>query len=121
MSSLHKQQGLSLLGVAVLLFLVVFFGLLIVKMSGSYFDHFTLDKMVQTSLQDQTPGRFDEVAFKDRLQKNTDINNITLDLRNDIKVDRRRNPNVVILEYKRQVHIVANVDVIMSFYKEYEL
>lgn len=121
MVALRNQQGMSLLGVAVLLFLVIFFGLLIVKMSGSYFDHFTLNKMIETSLQDQTPGRFDEAAFRDRLQKNTDINNITLDMRNDIKIDRRRNPNVVILEYQRQVHLVANVDVIMSFYEEYEL
>lgn len=121
MKSLARQQGLSLIGVAVLVFLVVFFGLLIVKMSGSYMDHMTFDKMIETSLEGQSASRFSEAEFKDRLRKNMQINNIDLDLKTALKVDKRKKPLTVILDYEKRVHLFANVDVIMMFHEEYEL
>ncbi|MEJ2045066.1 MAG: hypothetical protein P8X89_17510 [Reinekea sp.] len=53
MTSPHKQAGISLIGMGILVFLIVFFGLLIVKMSGAYYDQFTLNKMIHVALDDQ--------------------------------------------------------------------
>ncbi len=121
MKSLRRQQGLSLIGLALLAFFVVFFGLLTVKMSGRYFDHFTLDKMIKTSLEGQTSSRFSEIDFKDRLRKNMSINQISLDVNKDLKIDKRTNPITIILEYEKRVHLFGNVDVVMMFHEDYEL
>jgi hypothetical protein len=121
MKSLRRQQGLSLIGVALLAFLVIFFGLLTVKMSGRYYDHYTLDKMIKTSLEGQTSSRFSEIDFKDRLQKNMSINQISLDLKNDLKIDKRKDPITIVLEYEKRVHLFGNVDVVMMFHEDYEL
>ena len=121
MKSLRQQQGLSLIGVALLVFLIVFFGLLTVKMSGRYFDHYTVDKMIKTSLEGQTSGRFSEVDFKDRLTKNMSINQISLNMKTDLKIDKRKSPIQIVLDYEKRVHLFANVDVVMMFHEEYEL
>ncbi|MEJ2074904.1 MAG: hypothetical protein P8X79_15730 [Reinekea sp.] len=93
MTSPHKQAGISLIGMGILVFLIVFFGLLIVKMSGAYYDQFTLNKMIHVALDDQTAGNFSKVEFDDRMRKNMDMN----------------------------VHLFFNVDVVMVFKHEYEL
>ncbi len=121
MKSLRKQQGLSLIGVAILAFLIIFFGLITVKMSGKYFDHYTLNKMIETSLEGQTSSRFSETEFKDRLSKNLGINQIQMNLKEDLKVDKRKNPIKIVLDYEKRVHLFANVDVVMMFHEEYEL
>lgn len=121
MKSLKRQRGLSLLGVGLLVFLIVFFGLLIVKMSGTYMDHFTLTKMIETSLEGQSASRFSQTDFQDRLKKNMEINQISINLKEALKINARQNPMNIVLEYEKRVHLFANVDVVMTFYEEYEL
>ncbi|EAR10332.1 DUF4845 domain-containing protein [Reinekea blandensis] len=121
MKSLHRQKGLSLIGVGLLAFLVIFFGLLIIKMSGTYYDHYTLDQMIKTSLEGQTASRFSASEFEDRLRKNMDINQIQLDLDDALTVNRRTDPMQIVLDYEHRVHLFANVDVVMMFHEEYEL
>lgn len=121
MKSLKNQRGMSLLGVALLAFLVIFFGLLTVKMSGTYADHFTLKKMIENSLSGQTAERFSASEVIDRLEKNMSINQINLDIDEILTISKRKNPVEIILDYEKRVHLFANVDVVMTFYEEYEL
>lgn len=121
MKSLQRQQGMSILGVALLAFLVIFFGLLTVKMSGTYGDHFTLNKMIQNSLEGQTLERFSASEVKDRLQKNMSINQISMDIDEILTINKRKNPVEITLDYEKRVHLFANVDVVMIFHEEYEL
>lgn len=121
MNSMKRQQGLSLIGLAGLLFLIVFFGTLTVKMSGSYFDHMSINKMIENSLQGQTASRFSETELRDRLEKNMQINQVQMDLKDALKVNKRSNPIKITLEYENRVHLFYNVDVVMMFKEEYEL
>ncbi len=121
MKSLNRQKGISLIGLGLLVFLIVFFGLLIVKMSGSYFDQFTIDKMIQTALDEQRVSNFSKIDFDDRMRKNLDINNLSFDAKKNIKYEKRSNPPKLVLDYEKRVHLFANVDVVMIFNKEYEL
>jgi hypothetical protein len=121
MTGFQKQQGLSVLGVLLLAFLVIFFGLLAVKLSGPYYDHMTLNKMIKTSLSDFSASRFDEAQFKDRLQKNMSINNFRIDLKKELIINKRKQPVEITLDYEKRVHLFANVDVVLSFKENYEL
>ncbi len=121
MKSLHRQKGLSLIGVAILAFLIIFFGLLIVKLSGSYFDHMSLNKMIKNSLSTQTSSRFDQADFTDRLKKNMQINNINFDIKKSLTYDKGHKPALLVLDYEKRVHLFYNVDVVMSFHEDYEL
>jgi hypothetical protein len=121
MKSLHRQRGMSLFGVVFLTALVLFSGLLIVKMSGVYFDHYTLSKTIRTALAGQTANDFSESEFVDRVAKNMQINGIRIDLKKELTYDKRQSPPVVVLNYEKRKHLFLNVDVVMSFHQEYEL
>jgi hypothetical protein len=121
MNSLNRQKGMSLIGVFILAFMVIFFGLLTVKMSGSYMDHFTLTKMIETSLEGQTASRFSAIDFQDRLEKNMNINQVDLNLKESLTISKRKSPIEIVLSYEKRVHLFANVDVVMIFHEEYEL
>lgn len=121
MKSLKRQQGMSLIGVALLAFLIIFFGTLIVKMSGSYMDNYTIDKTIEANLEIQMSGRFDYSEFVTRLDKTLNINNVSFDTKESLTYSQKSSPAKVILSYEERVHLFFNVDVIMSFNKEYEL
>jgi hypothetical protein len=121
MTSPHKQAGISLIGMGILVFLIVFFGLLIVKMSGAYYDQFTLNKMIHVALDDQTAGNFSKVEFDDRMRKNMDMNNLNFDVKKIFSYEKRTNPPRLVLDYEKRVHLFFNVDVVMVFKHEYEL
>ena len=121
MKSLHRQRGMALGGVVFLTVLVVFTGLLFVKMSGHYFDHFTMKKMIRTSLEDQTASRFSESDFVARLSKNLEMNGINIDLKNNFTYDKRKSPPLLVIDYEKREHLFLNIDVVMSFHQEYEL
>lgn len=69
MRSLQRQRGISLIGIALFAFLIIFFGLLIVKMSGTYFDHISLNKMIENGVAEQSASRFEFEDFQDPPQK----------------------------------------------------
>lgn len=116
-----RERGMSLWTMAFLLFLVVFFGLLAIKLSGPYYDQFTLDKMITRATQEMAGSEFSRSEFQDRLNKNLNINNINLDPRDIVSFDTRSSDPKVILEYEKRIHIIANVDVVLSFHEEYGL
>lgn len=121
MRSLHRQKGISLIGIAVLAFLIIFFGLLIVKMSGSYFDHISVNKMIENGVAEQGNNRFEFNEFQDRLRRNMDINQVDFDIKKALTYDKRSKPAKLVLDYEKRVHLFYNVDVVMSFNEEYEL
>lgn len=116
-----REQGMTILTMALLLFLVIFFGTLIIKLSGPYYDQFTIDQMISRTVQDINGDGAFESEFRDRMSKNLSINNIELDLRKDLTFDLRSNEPKVILDYEKRVHIAANIDVVLTFYEEYGL
>ncbi|GGX69842.1 DUF4845 domain-containing protein [Saccharospirillum salsuginis] len=116
-----RERGMSLWSLAFLLFLVVFFGLLVVKLAGPYYDQFTLDQMIDRAVTDMAGSEFSESEFRDRLNKNLNINNIELDLRKDLSFETRSNDPKVVLDYEKRIHIFGNVDVVLSFHEEYGL
>jgi len=121
MKSLHRQRGIALGGVVFLTALVVFSGLLFVKMSGHYFDQYTLKKMIQGSLEGQSASRFSESEFLARLSKNMQMNGINIDLDQDFTYDKQQSPPILVLDYEKREHLFLNIDVVMSFHQEYEL
>lgn len=116
-----RERGMSLWSLAFLLFLVVFFGLLTVKLAGPYYDQFTLDQMIKRAAQEMAGTEFSESEFRERINKNLNINNIELDTRKALSVETRSNDPKVVLDYEKRIHIFGNVDVVLSFHEEYGL
>lgn len=116
-----RESGLTLFALVLILFLVVFFGTLVVKLSGPYWDQFTLDSTLTTMAEDMGGTDFLDSEFEERLRRNLNINNIDLDAEEIIRIDRRSSNPRVILDYEKRIALFGNVDVVLSFHEEYGL
>jgi len=117
----RREQGMTILAMAILLFMVIFFGTLIIKLAGPYYDQFTIDQMISRTSLEVSGDNFSESEFRSRMSKNLSINNIELDMRRDLTFDLKANEPKVILDYEKRIHIAGNVDVVLTFNKEYGL
>jgi|GEM_PF-1119784 hypothetical protein len=115
------QQGFSVFAVIIVILLASFFGLLIVRMSPLYTDHWYVKNVVDEIAADTRSSSLNENDILDRMRKNLMINNVKFDVKNDFKIDQTVSPKKLILDYTKQVHIMANVDVVVSFHEEYTL
>lgn len=116
MQSLKRQNGMTAIGWLIVLALIGFFVLLTLRMLPSYLEYY---KVVSTldSLEKE-PGLESPAAIKKLIERRFDISYVESIQPEDVGI-KASGPNFrVIADYESRKHIFANVDVIMSFYKE---
>lgn len=116
MQSLKRQNGMTAIGWLIVLALIGFFVLLTLRMLPSYLEYY---KVVSTldSLEKE-PGLESPAAIKKLIERRFDISYVESIQPEDVVI-KASGPNFrVIADYESRKHIFANVDVIMSFYKE---
>lgn len=116
-----SQSGFSVFGVIIVILLASFFGLLIVRITPLYTDHWYVKNVVDEIAADTRSSDLNTSGILDRMRKNLMINNVKFDVKNDFKIDQTVTPNKLILDYTKQVHIISNVDVLVSFHEEFTL
>jgi Domain of unknown function (DUF4845) len=116
MQSLKRQNGMTAIGWLIVLVLIGFFVLLTLRMLPSYLEYY---KVVSTldSLQKETSLDSPD-AIRKLLDRRFNISYVESIEPKDVII-KAMGPNFrVIADYESRKHIFANVDVVMSFYKE---
>jgi hypothetical protein len=116
MQSLKRQIGMTAIGWLIVLALIGFFVLLTLRMLPSYLEYY---KVVSTleSLEKET-GLATPKDIRNLLERRFDISYVETIQPKEVGI-KAVGPNFkVIADYESRKHIFANVDVVMSFYKE---
>jgi hypothetical protein len=116
MQSLKRQNGMTAIGWLIVLALIGFFVLLTLRMLPSYLEYY---KVVSTldSLEHET-GLATPADIKRLIERRFDISYVETIQPKDVGI-KAVGPNFkVIADYESRKHLFANVDVVMSFYKE---
>ena len=116
MQTLKRQNGMTAIGWLIVLGLIGFFVLLTLRMLPSYLEYF---KVVSTldSLEKE-PGISSAGDIRKLIDRRFNISYVEVIQPGDVAI-KPVGPNFrVIADYEARKHIFANVDVIMSFYKE---
>jgi hypothetical protein len=116
MQSLKRQNGMTAIGWLIVLGLIGFFVLLTLRMLPSYLEYY---KIVSTldSLQHET-GLDSPAAIRRLIDRRFNISYVEVIQPKDVEIKPIGANFRVIADYESRKHIFANVDVIMSFYKE---
>lgn len=116
MQSLKRQNGMTAIGWLIVLALIGFFVLLTLRMLPSYLEYY---KVVSTLDSLQKEGTMSSPAEIRRLiDRRFNISYVEAIQPKDVII-KPVGPNYqVIADYESRKHIFANVDVVMSFYKE---
>jgi hypothetical protein len=116
MQSLKRQNGMTAIGWLIVLALIGFFVLLTLRMLPSYLEYY---KVVSTldSLEKES-GLNTPRDIRNLIERRFDISYVESIQPGDVGI-KATGPNFrVIADYESRKHIFANVDVVMSFYKE---
>jgi len=116
MQSLKRQNGMTAIGWLIVLALIGFFVLLTLRMLPSYLEYY---KVVSTldSLEHET-GLATPADIKRLLERRFDISYVETIQPKDVGIKPVGPDFKVIADYESRKHLFANVDVVMSFYKE---
>jgi hypothetical protein len=116
MQALKRQNGMTAIGWLIVLGLIGFFVLLTLRMVPSYLEYY---KIVSSLDSLKTEAGLDSpAAIRRLLDRRFNISYVDVIQPTDVII-KPVGPNFqVVADYESRKHIFANVDVVMSFYKE---
>jgi len=116
MQALKRQNGMTAIGWLIVLGLIGFFVLLTLRMVPSYLEYYKIVSSLD-SLTTET-GLDSPRTIRKLLDRRFNISYVEVIQPKDVII-KAVGPNFqVIADYEARKHIFANVDVVMSFYKE---
>lgn len=116
MQSLKRQNGMTAIGWLIVLGLIGFFVLLTLRMLPSYLEYYKIVSSLD-SLVNET-GLDSPAAIRRLLDRRFNISYVDVIQPTDVIIKPVGSNFQVIADYESRKHIFANVDVVMSFYKE---
>jgi Domain of unknown function (DUF4845) len=116
MQSLKRQNGMTAIGWLIVLGLIGFFVLLTLRMLPSYLEYYKIVSSLD-SLVNET-GLDSPAAIRRLLDRRFNISYVDVIQPTDVIIKPVGSNFQVIADYEARKHIFANVDVVMSFYKE---
>lgn len=122
MSLRKSQQGMSVLGVLILLALIAFLASAVFKMAPHYMDNMALEDMI-TSIETEKAADVHSVGdFYAHINKRLMVNNIRdFDLEKALKVRIENGEFLAHLKYEKREPLIENLDLVARFDKEFRV
>ena len=109
------QRGFSKFGLLMMLVLLVSgltFGL---KILPVYLDHNFVKGVAEDLIADGRAATLTQGEIREEIANGLRVNNVRDFNLNSVTLERENAEPVLVIEYERRVHLVANIDVIISF------
>jgi len=113
------QQGMTFLGIMVIISVAIFLGLLVLRLLPVYSDDFVVSKSL-----DILRGNGEDTTREENMKKfgrQLDMNNITRIKPNELTLEPRGSGFLVKLDYEVRVPIIYNVDAVVKFSHQREI
>jgi hypothetical protein len=111
----NRQQGITLMGLIVGAFVLVFAALLTMKLVPPYIEYFAIKKAL-TGIGNETQGRNASVGDIRRLFENRssvdDINSVKA---SDLEITKEGNGYLVTAAYRREIPLFGNIGIFIDY------
>ena len=114
-TSLHRQTGLTGIGLALVLGLIAFFVLLILKIGPIYMEHIKIKNSLTSLEEEESLPKKSKRQVKQMLMDRMNINSVTAITSDDISVYKEGKLITVQIAYEVTEHIMGNLDVLVYF------
>jgi hypothetical protein len=116
MNMKSKQAGLSPAGVLVFVVLIALVALVGIKLAPFYMDYSTVRTVFQDTAQSPEAQNLSLKRLQSLVSKRLLINSVRdFDIKESLYMDKSDAETVIGFEYEVREHIVANIDVILTF------
>lgn len=119
MQIVKKQQGMTMIGVIFVLFIIGFFGLLAIRLAPVYLSHYNVVQSIDALKRvDQSATKTGETGagnLKRRLINQLSINGVTSVTDKDIEIKSQKEAYEVRVVYDVKVKMFGNIDALIHF------
>lgn len=124
MQNIQAQRGASFFSWLVILVVIAFFASAAFKLIPHYMDNNALEKAILAVEEDKATGdKINTVGdFYSHISKSMQVNSIR-DLKMDdiLEVTQNNNDYLVHLKYEKRESLIKNIDLVVTFDKEYRV
>lgn len=119
MRTLKEQQGMTFLGYVIVLGIIGFFAMIVLKLVPIYLEY----QSVLTALNsvESQPATSSPASIRSSIQKNLDVNSVTVVNSRDFKVKRDKGTTRVHIAYNAETRFISNVYFLVKFDASVEL
>jgi hypothetical protein len=114
MKRFGKQQGMTFIGLLVVLALVAFFAYIGIRLTPVYLEYFSVDSSLKSLAKEESQG-LSANELKSRLMKRLEINNVARVNENDISVKSEARSKTVSVQYEVREPFYGNLSLLISF------
>jgi hypothetical protein len=114
-TSIKKQQGLSIIGLLIVLLMAGAIGFFGLKVGPTYMENWTLKKMMKDLQTDDAVIGKNPNTIQNVVLKRTRVNGVYNLTPKNLKIKRRGVYNVVTLDYTVAKKLAGNMEVVMTF------
>ena len=117
-----KQDGMTGIGIAVILGMIAFFALIAMRLFPIYMEHFSVTTHLENLATDaETKEKTNEEILK-RLKKSFQIDDVRNVKSEHVYIERNKDGGIVVaVEYEVRTSGIGNVDMIVKFSNEVEI
>lgn len=115
----NKQQGLSALGLLLVLAIGGFFLTIATRVGPLFLDNSFVNAALQ-SLENESVHTLTDRQIRRKLSDYFMVNNVRDVSVKDLVIERKKTSTIVRLDYERRINFLANVDVVVVFENTYD-
>jgi hypothetical protein len=108
-----KQRGVSLMGLIIGLFILVFVALFVMKVLPAYLEYATAKSTIEAIARD--PNANTPQAVRNAFEARSTIDNITSVKPADLDITKQGNQTVIGFAYRKEVPLFTNVGLYIDF------
>lgn len=112
---MHKQRGLSLIGILFWIILLVFFAILGFRLVPAYTEYFSVQKALKEMSRDSRLNSMNNAEIRDKFAKFANVDYITSVKPSDLDISHNNGQTVVGVQYEYRTKLFANISLVIDF------
>lgn len=113
-----RQNGMTAIGMAIILALIAFFALLALRLAPIYLENFSVSSHLKRLAAESGTKSLSDHEIYSTLEKRFQIDDVKNVNREHISIDRQGGAMVIDIDYEVRTPAVGNVDMVVSFKEE---
>lgn len=115
--SLRKQQGATLLGMAIVAGGIIFIAIIGMKMAPAYIEYMSVKKVLKAMSNDPNLNSMSTKEIRQSFEKRKSIDDISSVTKDDININKNEaGETVVSVDYQVQKPLMGNVTALLDFH-----
>jgi Tfp pilus assembly major pilin PilA len=115
--SLKKQQGATLLGMAIVAGGIIFIAIIGMKMAPAYIEYMSVKKVLKAMANDPNLNSMSTKDIRQSFEKRKSIDDISSVTKDDININKNESGETVVsVDYQVQKPLMGNVTALLDFH-----